>query len=374
MSKGAGSGRGTETPPLAVASGTGSHTTAEDDDSGLIDIKNMARSTKRRVTSRLSTETDVEESLLASSRPSALRDVVLPDPDKALPVKLATESDEDATDGERKGGTPWIALAAAVVLLGGGAAAWFATRGGGEDDDTRAAASEQTVAQADNLAASAGGGDTPDLTEGEMPEPGSAIADPDTEPGAGEDTDPAPPAEPELALDPEPDNGKTSGTKKVARADRRGKKADRKPDKKRPEKKSKKDAPKKTAKVEAPKGDLDSLLDRAAGEKRDKKADKKADEKPAAPKGKTKLSRNDVQKGMRSVKGRVAACYERFKQPGTVKVKVTISNTGVVTKANATGKFKGTDTGACVSKAVTTATFPEYNGPSMSLSYPFLLQ
>jgi len=77
---------------------------------------------------------------------------------------------------------------------------------------------------------------------------------------------------------------------------------------------------------------------------------------------------------MRAVSPRVSACYERFKAPGTVKVKVSIANTGVVTKSRATGKFAATDTGACVAKAVSQASFPEFAGPSMSLTYPFLLQ
>ena len=373
MSKGPGSGRGTEQPPPAVANGTGGHTTAKDDDSGLIDIKNMARRTKRRVTSRLSTESDVEESLLASSRPSALRDVVLPEPGKARPVKLATESDAGlatkatATDGERKGGAPWLAVAAAVVLLGGGAAAWFATRGGGESDDTRGAASEQTVARADT-AATTGSGAPPALNaEPEAPEPGAIITDDvDGEPGTDPNADPAP------LVVPEPDHkDRKADPKKVAKPDKGDKKAaDRRPDAK-PDRKS--DAPKKTPQDDPPKGDLDSLLDRAAGEKREQEAEKKVADKPTNT-GKTTLDRGEIQTGMRSVKGRVAACYETFKQPGTVNVKVTISNTGVVTNAAATGKFKGTDTGACVSKAVSTATFPEHNGPSMSLSYPFLLQ
>ena len=71
----------------------------------------------------------------------------------------------------------------------------------------------------------------------------------------------------------------------------------------------------------------------------------------------------------------MSACYERYKVPGTVKVKVTIANTGAVTKATAVdGTFKGTETGACVAQAVSQADFPAWDGPPMSLTYPFLLQ
>jgi len=150
MSGANGAGDRSQELPPQMAGGAESRTTAEDEDSGLIDIKNMARSTKRRVTQRHSTASDVEESLLASSRPSALRDVVLPEPGKERPVALAaataTEAAADvdafgADQPERKRGG-WMFAAAAVVLLGGGAAAFFAMRGGDADDGTRIAASE----------------------------------------------------------------------------------------------------------------------------------------------------------------------------------------------------------------------------------------
>ncbi len=387
---------GSELPPDMLANG--SKTTAADEDSGLIDIKNMARSTKRRVTQRMSTESDVEESLLASSRPSALRDVVLPEPGKEAPAMAlgsgigAAADPAVAVDGPapaKKGGS-WVALAAAVVLIGGGVAGWFALKGGGESDS-------QTATVAANEA------QAPATAAARSDEPPAPAADPGTEPGGiaaeaddddetGDDADsanadPVAAATDDGAADegdeapaetPKADRGtkvaaKTGGTKSRGSAkSAKDAPAKNKTDDAKPAKTDTKTVAKKSAEP-----DFEDLLDNATGGAHAPKgggaakADAPAEEKKPA---KSKLTRVDIKKGMGSIRGRVAACYEQFKVPGTVSVKVKISNTGVVTSAAATGKFKGTDTGACVSKAVTAASFPEFDGPPMSFSYPFLLQ
>lgn len=385
--KGSGGPKSLTDGPPPVAAGTGSHTTAKDDDSGLIDIKNMARSTRRRVTERHSTESEVEDALLASSSPSALRDVVLPEPGKEQPVRLATEDDAVAmpasasAETERKSSGPWLALVAAVVLIGGSAAAYFATRGGDGDK------AEQTVAaNSARQGSGAAGGGAPAAPAADDPsgEPGAVIAAMDDQ----DDTDTDSTGDTAVETDPDEapakadsdDDGKTDGKRDEtprAKADSdSGNKRSNKGDAKSPRKDPpKKDEPKKDVENKPAGNDLDSLLDHAAGSDGSQQDD--ADDKPAVTEkkpAKSKLSRGDVQTGMRSVKARVAACYEQFKVPGTVQVKVTISNTGVVTKATASGKFANTDTGACVARAVTAATFPEFSGPSMSLTYPFLLQ
>jgi hypothetical protein len=53
-------------------------------------------------------------------------------------------------------------------------------------------------------------------------------------------------------------------------------------------------------------------------------------------------------------------------------VNVVIGKNGKVTSAAVTGKFAGTPTGACVEKAVKTATFPPSDG--LSTPYPFQLK
>jgi hypothetical protein len=367
MSKGANGSRTDAPPPAALE--TGSRTTAKDEDSGLIEIKSMARSTKRRVTARLSTENEAQESLLASSRPSALRDVVLPEPGREQPAQAVTlaaaaPASESAPAAEapaaKSGGSSWIALAAAVALLGGGAAAWYALRGK-TDAGTGAVAKREAPAAGSNLG---GAPSSPGAPGGQAAEAPGAVApemEPTPEPAPA--PDPAPAAKSDAA----------AASKKPARD--RNAKPDRTEGK--PAREDKVVSEQADRSPPRPEGtDLDSLLDSAAGSegKKDKPVEKKADEAPKPAAGKQSLSRSEIQNGMRAVKARVAACYEQFKVPGTVQVKVTISNTGVVTASDATGKFGNTDTGACVAKAVSMATFPEFSGPSMSLTYPFLLQ
>ena len=388
-------------PPDMLGTSDGS-TTAADDDSGLIDIKNMARSTKRRVTQRMSTETDVEESLLASSRPSALRDVVLPEPGREAPLMALGSAVTAAADGsadaavaveaheQKKKGGSWVALAAAAVLLGGGAVGWFALKGGSDADSTARKSGAVAAQDSPRGAVPTEPSDDPPAVAAKTDEPGAiAVDDQDGSDDAKAD-DTLPVEDPAAAGgDSDVDDGarkvaaaaagsKASGKKSGGKTDRAktkvaSKKGSGKAAKKDPAKKSEPKAAAKTGGSKEP--DFEDLLDNATGGAQTAKGGGAAaePEKKKVP-SKTKLSRTDVKNGMRSVRGRVAACYEQHKVPGTVSVKIKISNTGVVTSASATGKFKGTDTGTCVAKAVTAASFPEFDGPPMSFSYPFLLQ
>jgi hypothetical protein len=75
---------------------------------------------------------------------------------------------------------------------------------------------------------------------------------------------------------------------------------------------------------------------------------------------------------MNSVKGKISDCYQQFKVPGMAMVNVTIAKSGKVSAATVTGKFAGTPTGACVEKAVKTASFPPSDG--LTTPYPFQLK
>jgi predicted Zn finger-like uncharacterized protein len=123
------------------------------------------------------------------------------------------------------------------------------------------------------------------------------------------------------------------------------------------------------------KGSLDDLLDGAVhsrgggGGKHvsdDDGASKKA-EAAAQP-----LAKSAVVAGMNSVKPKISACYDQFKQQGMAMVNVVIGRNGKVSQATVTGKFAGTPTGACVEKAVKSATFPPSEG--LSTPYPFQLR
>jgi hypothetical protein len=88
----------------------------------------------------------------------------------------------------------------------------------------------------------------------------------------------------------------------------------------------------------------------------------------------TPLSREQVITGMRKITGRVDACFAQFKSPGLTFVFVTIARDGSVTQASVGGSFLKTPTGNCVEKAVRAATFPPFEGPSVTLYYPFMLR
>ncbi len=75
---------------------------------------------------------------------------------------------------------------------------------------------------------------------------------------------------------------------------------------------------------------------------------------------------------MNSVKPKVAACYSEFKVQGMAMVNVVIGKNGKVTSATVSGKFAGTPTGACVEKAVKSASFPPSDG--LQTPYPFQLK
>ncbi|MFL5303825.1 MAG: GYF domain-containing protein [Polyangia bacterium] len=121
------------------------------------------------------------------------------------------------------------------------------------------------------------------------------------------------------------------------------------------------------------KGSLDDLLDgavrnRGGGGGRPKVSDD--DGKPAASAG--PLAKSAVVAGMNSVKPKVAACYNEYKQQGMAMVNVVIGKNGKVASATVSGKFAGTPTGACVEKAVKSATFPPSDG--FTTPYPFQLR
>lgn len=84
-----------------------------------------------------------------------------------------------------------------------------------------------------------------------------------------------------------------------------------------------------------------------------------------------RLSRSDIVAGIGSVRGRVMACNDQYKVPGTVMVKITIDNDGSVANAEVTGKFAGTPTGSCVENAVKKARFKKFDGAKMIVNYPF---
>lgn len=89
------------------------------------------------------------------------------------------------------------------------------------------------------------------------------------------------------------------------------------------------------------------------------------DEPSAGP-----LARGAVVTGMNAVKPKVQDCYNQFKVPGMATFNFTIDKKGKVSVATVTGKFAGTPTGACVEKAIKTATFPPSDGLQAAYAFP----
>jgi hypothetical protein len=131
-------------------------------------------------------------------------------------------------------------------------------------------------------------------------------------------------------------------------------------------------------KPKAAKGSLDDLLEGALKPRNRPRVDddngprrSSAASSPDAPSA-GPLSKAAVVAGMNGVKGRVGDCYNQFKVPGMAMVNVNIGKSGKVSSATVTGKFEGTPTGACVEKAVKSASFPPSDG--LTTPYPFNLR
>jgi hypothetical protein len=84
------------------------------------------------------------------------------------------------------------------------------------------------------------------------------------------------------------------------------------------------------------------------------------------------LSKSAVVAGMNGIKPKINDCYNQFKVPGMAMVMVVIGKNGKVSSASVSGKFAGTPSGACVEKAVKSASFPPSEG--LSTPYPFQLK
>ncbi len=118
-------------------------------------------------------------------------------------------------------------------------------------------------------------------------------------------------------------------------------------------------------------GDLDSLLDNALGKNGAKKPKKAA--VPAKPKGPTTLDKNQIRASMKKLNSRVGGCYDKYQVEGVARVKLTITRDGRAKNIKIRGKFFGTDTGACVKKAVKGVRFPKFTGKERTITYPFRL-
>lgn len=364
------------------------------ENTGLHDIKEMARTQKQRISRRISTQSDVEESLLSTSS-SGLKAVVLPTPGQDTP-RYETEDPVPAEQEESRGGGVPIWIYAAVGVVAVAAVVFLMVRGGGKNKD------EQTVASGDVSASEPGpvvaaieptpGPDqapaaAPESPEEAVPEPGEADRDgaggvvgglastPGGAVGTGGGAEGAASGDDRGAAAAKEPSTRHKAADKPARASRPAKSSDtKKPTetKKSTETKTSPPPPDKT-KPTSEAASLEEMLTEASGGVVEPKEAKK----PVAKKpSKTELTSGDIRKGMRSVLARVQTCYSEHKQSGTVKVSVTVAPDGHVEKASAIGQFAGgayAQTGSCVAKAVENAKFPAWDGGPMTFKYSYLL-
>lgn len=120
------------------------------------------------------------------------------------------------------------------------------------------------------------------------------------------------------------------------------------------------------------KGSIDDLLDNAVTKKPAARARDDDSKKAGGGESLGPPSRTAITNGMNAVRPRVLECYKQYKVPGLAMVNVVIGRSGKVTSASITGNFAGTPTGACVEKAVKTASFPPSDG--LTTPYPFQLK
>jgi hypothetical protein len=118
--------------------------------------------------------------------------------------------------------------------------------------------------------------------------------------------------------------------------------------------------------------EIDDLLSGTGSSSSSNKAKSGSSGKSGSSSGSQKksLDREDVQKGLNAVAGKVKACGNG--QGGMVTLKVVIGSSGNVLSAQPTGAHSGTHVGTCAAKVVKTAKFPKSQS-STTVSYPFRL-
>jgi hypothetical protein len=85
----------------------------------------------------------------------------------------------------------------------------------------------------------------------------------------------------------------------------------------------------------------------------------------------TSLSGDDIERAMTAVAGTARACAGGAR--GTASLRLTVAPSGRIAQVTASGPFAGTPVGACVERAVRSATFPPWDGAPQSFDYSYLL-
>jgi hypothetical protein len=80
-----------------------------------------------------------------------------------------------------------------------------------------------------------------------------------------------------------------------------------------------------------------------------------------------------VSEAMKPVVEAAKACFEKFGVVGKGKLKLTITDGGLISRYEQQGDLVDTPTGACIDKAVENARFPPSGKPKTTISYPISL-
>jgi hypothetical protein len=394
---------------------------ARDEDSGLHDIRNLAQSTKQRLSSRRITAPPVADDVLASSSGS-FKNIALPQPAKmvSLPAldelpskaevvaadKAAKKAAKDAAKEAKKTETAAPAVAAAAVAtpavaepqpavetpavsrqafalpsqqrksnksktglfavigigLAAAAGAVIYMQTSKSADHAAAPAADQTVAKAEPAIAPPAAGSAT-ITATEIP-----VAPPPAEPAVAAPEETAAAGAAQIAADEAKDDAEEKADTKAHRKAKGTKKVEKEEpkveQKKAPDKTEKADKNVKTdgkgSGEEEP--SFDALLKEAGV----------SEKKEAKPKlAKKKLTGSDFKAAMDGVEGKAKACYKGT--VGTVMVHMTIEPDGSIKKLTVGGAFAGKPEAACVQAAMKTATFPPWDGAPQSFSYAVML-
>jgi predicted Zn finger-like uncharacterized protein len=85
------------------------------------------------------------------------------------------------------------------------------------------------------------------------------------------------------------------------------------------------------------------------------------------------LSRREIKRVMSRLRPKVAACFEKHQDAGTLKLRVTVQPYGRAT-ARVVGALSGTRTANCVLRKVPRLQFKRFSGDSITFTYPYLLE
>jgi len=390
------------------------------EDSGLHDIRNLAQSTKQRISSqRISQSQPALDDPASSSGgwkaialPQPAKMVALPELDE-LPSKKEIKAAEKAAAKERKQieaaadvATAKTAVEAssaparaafslpsaaqksakskaplfAVVGLGLAAAAgaaFYVTTQKKADKATTVAANEKTdvpkgitaapIQQAAAVGGAAGSAAVSPDVQKAQDEAAKTQAENDamkaqlaaTTAAAG-DTGKDQPAAPPAVKAPTK-NVKGHGTSKVDTGSKKVEETKQAPaDTKTKADSTKPDKAQKNADGSEP--DFNDLLKEAG-------VNEKKDTKPKLDK--KSLTGDDFKAGMSAIEDKAHGCYKGTQ--GSAMVKLTIAPTGKITKISVGGAFAGKPEASCVAAAVRGATFPAWDGGPESFTYPILL-